>query len=152
MSTDIPVRPSAGRSSELLLDPRVHGRSRVPGPKTTGFHLGTFAAALEDRDIGYQSSRYALDADVRIVDPDNPPSAPQTVHGRPAIHAWLLHARTRDLDLHVTRLIDGGNRVAFTELWHHRDGTAVVATSTAEIEAGLIIRRHTVLVWDHDPR
>ena len=87
---------------------------------------------------------------MRIVDPDNPPSAPQSVHGRPAIHAWLLHASTRDLGLRVTHLEDGGGRVAFTERWHHHDGTTVLATSTAEIDNALITMCHTILVWDHD--
>ena len=72
------------------------------------------------------------------------------VHGRPAIHAWLLHASTRDLGLRVTHLEDGGGRVAFTERWHHHDGTTVLATSTAEIDHALITMRHTILVWDHD--
>ena len=150
MTTDVPINGSRRRSSELRLDPRTHGKGRVPGPKVVGFNLLAFGQALEERDIGYQVSQYAPDAEVRIVDPDNPPSAPQTVRGQAAIHAWLRHASTRDLGLHVTHLVDGGDRVAFTERWHHRDGTTVVSTSTAEIEDGLITMRHTILVWDHD--
>lgn len=152
MTTETTLNGSAGMwPADLLLDPRTHGRGRVPGPKLTGFNLLAFVQALEERDVAYQSARYAPDADVRIVDPDNPPSAPQRLHGRPAIHAWLLHASTRDLDLQVTHLVDGGDRVAFTERWHHQDGTAAVATSTAEIEDGLITMRHTIIVWDHYP-
>lgn len=137
-------------TGDLLLDPRVHGRSRVPGPKPLGFNLPAFAQAIEDRDIHYQALHYAPDAELRIVDPDNPPSAPQTVHSRAAIYAWLLHACTWNLGLHVTHLVDGGDTVAFTERWHYQDGTTVVATSTAEIEDRLIAMRHTILVWDLD--
>jgi hypothetical protein len=152
MTTDVPVNDTSGQAwtGELLLDPEIHGKSRVPGPRTTGFDLFDFARALEDRDVDYQASRYAPDAEIRIVTPDNPPSAPQVVLGRPAIHAWLLHARTRDLALRVTDLVDGGDRIAFTERWHHQDETTVVATSTAEIDDALITMRHTILVWDRD--
>jgi hypothetical protein len=150
MTSDISVRSGRG-TGELRLDPHVHGKGRVPGPGLPGFNLLAFGQALKERDLAYQIAHYAPDADVRIVDPDNPPSAPQRLHGRPAIRAWLLHASTRDLGLQVTHLVDGGDRVAFTERWHHQDGTSVVATSTAEIEYGLITMRHTILVWDQYP-
>jgi hypothetical protein len=70
------------------------------------------------------------------------------VQGTQAIHAWLLDASTRDLDLHVTHLVDGGDRIAFTQCWHHQDGTEVMATSTAELQNGLITTQHTILVWN----
>lgn len=141
---------SSGWTGELRLDPHIHGKSRVPGPKPTGFDLADFTHAIEERDIDEQTSRYAPDAQMLIVDPDNPPSTPQLVQGRPAIHAWLLHASTRDLGMQVTDLVDGGDRVGFTERWRHHDGTTVVAMSTADIVDTLITRRHTILVWDHD--
>ena len=152
MTTSQPATDRSPRpwTDEPQLHPRIRGRSRVPGPKLARFNLLDFAQALEERDIDYQARHYAFDAEMRIVDPDNPPSAPQLVHGRPAIHAWLLHASTRDLGLRATHLVDGGDRVALTERWHHHDGTTVLATSTAEIDNALITMRHTILVWDHD--
>jgi hypothetical protein len=152
MTTDAPLigRGDPSWAGELQLNLQTHGRSRVPGPKAVGFDLQGFVRALEARDLDYQASRYAPDAEVRIIHPDNPPSNPQSVRGRTAISAWLLHASTRDLGLRVTDLVDGGERVAFTERWHHHDGTTAVAMSTASIENALITRRHTVLVWDHN--
>lgn len=138
------------RLTEVGLD-AVPGRGRVPGQRPGRFDLPAFARALEERDLDYQLDQYAAAAEVHLVDPDNPPTAPQTVRGRPAIRAWLLHARTRDLDLRVTHLVDGGDRVAFTEHWHHSDGTAATASSTADIESGLITMRHMILVWDSRP-
>jgi hypothetical protein len=116
-----------------------------------GFDLLAFGHALEERDIAYQASQYAPGAEKLIVDPDNPPSAPQLVRGRADIQAWLQQASVWNRGLHVTHLIDGGDRVGFTERWHHQDGTTAVASSTAEIEDGLISMRHSVLVWDRDP-
>jgi hypothetical protein len=151
MTTDVPSRVARRSFSEFRLDPQVHGTGRVPGQQAAVFDLVAFCQALEERDVTYQMARYAPDAEVQVVDPDNPPTHPQTLHGRDAIQAWLLHALTRDLELHVTHLVDSGARVAFTEHWHHQDGTTVLAMSTAEIEHGLIAMRRTILVWDHDP-
>jgi hypothetical protein len=132
---------------ELRLNPRLHGKSRVPGQQAPSFDLNAFSRALEQRDVDYQLTRYAPDADIRIVDPNNPPAAPRTVSGAPAIHAWLLDASARDLDLRVTHLVDGGDRVAFTQCWHHDDGTEVVSTSTAELHNGSITTQHTIVAW-----
>jgi hypothetical protein len=152
MITDVPVNDSSPRArpGELRLHPQIHGRSRVPGPEVTGFNLLDFTHAMEERDIDYQASRYAPEAAMLIIDPDNPPSAPQLLLGRPAIHAWLLHTDTCRLELRVTDLVDGGDRMGFTERWRHQDGTSAVATSTVEIDHGLLTMRHTILVWDHD--
>lgn len=132
----------------LPLNPRIHGSSRVAGPHDDAFDLNAFSWALEQHDVDYQLAHYAPDADIRIVDPDNPPAAPRTLVGRPAIHAWMVDSVTHDLDLHVTHLVDGGDRVAFTEQSHYQDGTHALTTSTAELEHGLITTQHTILVWE----
>jgi hypothetical protein len=151
MAAHLPLGGTAHEQpGDLRLSLHLHGRGRVPGHQLLAFDLIAFVRALEQWDVGYQLSRYAPDAEVRIITPDSPPSAPQTLHGRAEIDAWLVHASTRDLGLEVTHLVDGGDQVAFTQRWHHDDGTSAVATSTAEIEDGLITRRQTILVWDHD--
>jgi hypothetical protein len=150
MTTDVPDNASSPWTGELRLDPQVHGKSRVPGPKMAGFSLLNFSQAVEERDLDHQATQYAPEAEMLVIDPDNPPSAPQQLHGRPAIHAWLLHTDPRRLGLRVTDLVDGGDRVAFTERWHHQDGTTAVATSTVEIDDALITMRHTILIWDDD--
>lgn len=132
---------------EIALDPRTHGKARVPGVIAPQFDLEAFSRALEQGDTGYQLSCYAPDAIVRIVDPDNPPSAPSTVWGAAAIGRWLLDGRIRDLGLYVTDQVDGGDRIAFSQRWHYQDGTEGQATSTAELQEGLIIAQHTLLVW-----
>jgi hypothetical protein len=132
---------------ELRLNPRTHGRGRVPGRRAAAFDLETFSHALADRDLDYQLSRYAADADIRIVDPDNPPNDPHLVQGIAAVRRWLWDSDAKQLDLQVTHAVDGGDRVAFTERWYDRDGTAVLATSTAELADGLITVQHTILLW-----
>lgn len=148
--------PSNGHSTgvgphtpwETPLNSRVRGTSRMPGHDGVAFDLNAFSQALEQHNVGYQLARYAPGADIRIVDPENPPAAPRTLAGKAAIHAWMLDSITHDLELHVTHLVDGGDRVAFTEQSHYQDGTKALTTSTAELEHGLITTQHTILVWE----
>ena len=130
---------------ELRLDPLVHGRGRVPGRHRPLFDLAAFGRAVEQGDIAYQWACYAPDADIRIVDPDSPPPAARTITGARAIWSWL--DRPDALGVEVTHLVDGGDRIAFTERWRERDETAFVATSTAELSDGLITTQHTILAW-----
>jgi SnoaL-like protein len=144
--------PSRSRPSPAAADapqpPHPRQASRA-GQEAAAFDLHAFSRALEQHDINYQLAHYAPDADIRIVDPDNPPAAPRTLKGKQAIHAWMVDSITHDLGLHVTHLVDGGDRVAFTERSHYSDGTQALTTSTAELEQGLITAQHTILVWEH---
>jgi hypothetical protein len=135
---------------ELRLNPRTHGRGRVPGLRAA-FDLETFSQALVDGDLDYQISRYAADADIRIVDPDNPPASPLLVHGTTAIRDLLWTSDANNLDVEVTHKVDGGDRVAFAERWRRRDGVTVLATSAAELADGLITLQHTILAWHRHP-
>jgi hypothetical protein len=137
-TTDVPRR-------ELRLDPLLHGRGRVPGQRRRMFDLVTYAAARRRHDVAYQLACYAVDAEIRVDGPDSPPPAGRTIRGGRAITAWLEGSDA--LDVEVTDLVDGGDRVAFTESWQRRDGTAVVATSTLELGDGRITAQHTVLAW-----
>jgi hypothetical protein len=135
--------------SELRLDPLVHGRSRVPGRRRPVFDVAAFVRAREHRDIDYQLSCYAPDAEIRAVDPDSPPLAPRSIRGDQAIRSWLDGSDARGVE--VSCLVDGGDRLALTERWQQPDGTVVVATSTAEVRAGRIASQHTVLAWAREP-
>jgi hypothetical protein len=117
--------------------------------RAEAFDLAAFGRALAQRDIARQLACYAPDADIRVVDPDNPPSAPRTVSGTHAISSWLMDCAGFDVD--VTHLVDGGDRVAFTQGWHQPDGVAVVSTSTAELWDELIRTQHTILGWGPPP-
>jgi hypothetical protein len=153
-TTRTPHSEGSGRSTrpadrELRLDPLLHGTGRVPGQQRPMFDLAAFAGALEHHDVAYQLGCYAVDADIRVVDPDSPPPEARTVRGRQAIGSWLHGSDAFGVE--VTHLVDGGDRFAFTARWERRDGTAVVATSTAELSAGLIATQHTILAWSREP-
>ncbi len=153
MTTQTPLnRHTMSAIHGRRLNPCKHGEGRVPGRRGPTFDLAAFGHALEQRDLAYQLARYATDADIRIVDPDNPPAAPRVMHGTPAIRTWLLASEGDDLDVEVTHLVDGGDRVAYTQRWHHHNGTAVLATSTAELQNGHITTQHTILAWSEPSR
>jgi hypothetical protein len=142
------VDPGRPNIQDIGLNPRLHGNSRVPGERRPRFDLNAFTRAIEQGDIAYLLARYAPGAAIHIIDPDNPPASPRTLRGTPAIHAWLLNSSAKDLDLHVTNFVRGGDCVAFTARWHYEDGTEVLATSTAAVHDGLIGSQHTVVVHD----
>jgi hypothetical protein len=130
------ARPAHG---ELPSEPLVQGAGRGRGRRSP-FDLAAFVLALEHHDLAYQLARYAPDALIRVVDPDSPPPVARTIVGSRAIRSWL---ESSALGIKVVQLVDGGDRVAFTEHWSERDGTAVEATSTAEIDHGVITVQHT---------
>ena len=129
----------------MLTRRRMSADAKTTLPTRPSFDLAAFVGAVEDHDVDYQLSRYAPDADIRVVDLDDPPPAARTIRGSQALWSWLDHADA--LGVEVTRRLDGGDRVAYTEHWRRTDGTDVVSTSTAELADGLITTQHTILAW-----
>ena len=138
-------RSSASTGGRLVQNLGATARDGAPGRTAAAFDLQAFSQALTDRDLDYQLTCYAADADIRIVDAGNPLAAPSLVHGTTAILVWLRDFAAGALGPEVTHVVDGGDRVAVTERWHHHDGTVVQATSTAELSGGLITVQHTIL-------
>ncbi len=137
MSTDQTTRP--GRTAASVAAP---------------FDLTGFAEALTAGDVGYQLACYAVDAEVRITADcpamDSPSPRPRVVAGRRAIAIWLHESARNHPSSEVSRLVDGGDRVAFTRDWRNPDGTMSLAISTAELLDGLITTQHTILVSQRD--
>lgn len=112
------------------------------------FDLVAFGRAMEDRDFNFLVASYADDAEIRLTDPDTRPLTPRILRGRQAITQWLREECSADITHRMVRLVNGLDRVAYTEERLHLDGTHEVAASTAELENGVISLQHTVLVWD----
>lgn len=142
VSTPAPLRLAALVEVPTLSRRTTSGAVRLDR-RTPAFDLAGFGRALEQRDIAYQLACYASDADIRVVDPDNPSTAPRTIRGTDALRSWLTDCSSHSVD--VTRLVDGADRVAFAQCWYRPDGLTVVATSTAELCDALISTQHTNL-------
>ena len=118
-------------------------------PQTAGaFDLAEFADILESGDLAGKIATYAEHAEVRIIDPDNPPGSPHVHQGRAQIEAAIRSEACHTVACQVLNMIDGGDRIAFTELRQYRDGSHEIATSTAELSGGRIATQHAVVVWD----
>lgn len=123
-----------------------------PQPRTAEspvrFDLNAFGRAIERSELGFLIAAYADDAEVRLTDPETPPLAPRVLRGHEVVADWLRFDAQADCHRRVVRLVEGEDRVAFTEERLYADGTHEIAASTAELRNGLIWLQHTVLVWD----
>jgi ketosteroid isomerase-like protein len=104
------------------------------------FDIDGLSRAIELGDTRYQLALYADDAEVSVVDVDQPSRSPRVLHGKPAIASWIeaLQSQTalrRVLDREVE--VD---RVVLTEECQTSDGSNFRIASTAEVRGGQITR------------
>ena len=104
--------------------------------------------AIETRDAKSLKSFYADDAVLTIIDSDNPPSKPRTISGAREIGAFLDDVYSREMTHSLDIGVLDGKTLAFVQGCRYGDGTRVVASSTAELGPGGIIRQTTVQAWD----
>ena len=99
-------------------------------------------------DLDLQIAAYADHAELRVINPDNPPRLPRTLKGKSQIEAWIRGEPAQRIVVQVSNLVEAGERIAFTEVRRYSDGGHEIAVSTADLADGLITRQLTVLVWD----
>ncbi len=114
----------------------------------TAFDLDGFSRATEERDAQYVLSLYADDAEVRVVDRNNPPRSPQVLKGKSEIRTWVEDVFSRDMTHKIVNPVVADDRIALTEECRYPDGTNVLCSCTAELSNGLISKQSVVQVWD----
>src|ERR1700676_3901707 len=92
----------------------------------TAFDLGALSRAISERDAAAQIASYRDDAQVQIVDRDNPPSAPRTLRGKAAIREWIEDICARDMTHTVKDQVATADGAAFTQWCRYPDGTQVL--------------------------
>jgi hypothetical protein len=107
-----------------------------------------FVAAIEGRDADALSAAYAEDAVVVLLDRDHPPSAPLTLSGREAIHAWYRDVCGRNIQHTVPVLIQDSGGFAFRQECRYDDGGRVVCLAVATVVDGLISHQTGSQTWD----
>jgi hypothetical protein len=112
------------------------------------FDLDAFTRATEGRDASTLLGLYAEDAEVRVIDRNNPPRSPLILTGRAEIQPWLEDTYSRDMTHKVVRPVVGADRVALTTECLYSDGTNVLCACTADLRDGLISKQTVVQVWD----
>jgi ketosteroid isomerase-like protein len=91
-------------------------------------------AAIEGRDGRRLAGFYADDAQVRVIDRNNPLSRPREIRGRAAITTFWDDICSRAMTHSVDVTIADGDRLAFTQACAYPDGTRVFCIATLELK------------------
>ena len=103
---------------------------------------------IEQRDADLLASLYAPDAELRIVDRNNPPSSPLELRGKEEITEYLHDVFCREMEHHVENEIVGEGRIAFNVACGYPDGTRVFSAESYDLSGGKIVRQVKVQAWD----
>ena len=122
--------------------------STSPTSSGASLDLNLWWKAIESRDAASQIPLYADKAVVTVVNPDHTPRFPLRFSTRKSIASWIEDLCGLNMTHRVVDVVDGGDRVSFTEEGRYRDGAQVWSMSTVQLEHGLITRQRVVLVWD----
>lgn len=113
------------------------------------FDFGTLRRAIEERDAGTLAGLYAGDAELRIVNRNNPPGSPFVLHGREAITEYYSDVCGREMTHRVENEVLEKHRAAFNQACEYPDGTRVLCAATLDLDDdGRIVRQTNVEVWD----
>lgn len=112
------------------------------------FSLPRFSRAIETRDAVALRGFYAVTAQLRIIDRDNPPSKPLEIRGRAAIAAYFDDVCGRTMTHKVEAGCVDDHRLAFTQACIYPDGVQVFCSAMAELNGGMISSQTMVQAWD----
>jgi ketosteroid isomerase-like protein len=104
--------------------------------------------AIESRDGPMLTGFYCDDAQVKIVDRNNPPSRPREVKGKAAIGAFWNDICSRAMTHQVDLCVAEGDRLAFSQACTYPDGARVLCLAICELKGGKIARQTLVQAWD----
>jgi ketosteroid isomerase-like protein len=104
--------------------------------------------AIETRDGRMLAGFYANDAVVRVIDRNNPPSAPREVRGKAAIASFWEDICSRAMTHEVNFSVADGDRLAFSQACAYPDGAKVFCLAMLELKGGKIAQQTVVQAWD----
>ena len=104
------------------------------------FDVEGLRRAIELGDCRYQLALYADNAEVSIIEPENPHCSPRVLHGKPAIASWITEVQDQTFLRQVSDPEVAVDRLALTQECQARDGSSIGYARTAEIHGGQITR------------
>ncbi len=116
--------------------------------KPTTFDMEALKRALEERDAAAQLAFFDEDAEIRVVDRDNPPSAPLVYRGRDAIRGFLEDVAGREMTHQVERSVVGEDTAAYSLECRYPEGALVRCVALLELRDGRIVRQDGIQAWD----
>src|SRR3954468_4256551 len=114
----------------------------------TTFDAGALKQAIEARDATALLGLYADDAEVELVDQQNPPSRPRRVQGKAALSEVFADVYGRDMTHAVGPVAANGDTLGYRVRCTYPDGLRVVCIAAAELRDGRIVRETCVQAWD----
>jgi ketosteroid isomerase-like protein len=115
---------------------------------TTKFDIDALARSIEARDADGVARHYADDAEISIVDRDNPPSSPRKVRGKDEIGRFFEDECARDVNHRVTHTVVDGNTAGYHVSCQYPTGERVACAALIELRDGKIQRLDGVQAWD----
>lgn len=115
---------------------------------TATFDVTALARALETRDATAQLAAYAPNAELVIIDRDNPPSSPRIITGTDALRDYLDDFTSREMTHEVRASVTSADQIAFELACQYPNGTRVQCMCIAGITDGHIAWQHQVQAWD----
>jgi SnoaL-like domain len=116
--------------------------------KTNAVTGAAIKHAIECRDGRMLASFYADDAELRVIDRNNPPSKPRVIKGGSAIGKFWDDICSRAMTHRVDTSIAERDRLAFTQACTYPDGAKVFCVAVIEIKGGKIAQQTMVQAWD----
>jgi ketosteroid isomerase-like protein len=115
---------------------------------TTTFDVDALARAIEAQDVEGQLALFAEDAELEIVDQDNPPARPSRARGHDEIRAVLEDVAKRDMTHRVTHAYSNGDGGGYSIACRYSTGEGVACAALFELRDGKIVRLDGVQAWD----
>jgi ketosteroid isomerase-like protein len=116
---------------------------------TATLDTAALATAIVGRDAAGQLAAYSPDAELVVIDHDNPPGQPRVRRGVGEIGAYLADVCERDMTHEVRNVVLAADRLTLDVACRYPDGTNVACLSIAEVTDGRITRQRLVQAWDH---
>jgi ketosteroid isomerase-like protein len=138
----------AGARHDHLFVPVDRAPDALQALAAPAFDFAAYKEAFEARDVERWIAFYADDAVWLEHRPGNPPSAPNVMRGRRAIHAFLEDVARSDIELTVHDEVPGRHRAAFAVTVAFPDGRRHLEHVILELRGGRIARHVDVEAWD----
>jgi ketosteroid isomerase-like protein len=113
-----------------------------------GLDFEAMRQAIEASDYHALVALYADNAELRTINKNSTPSAPQVLRGKEEISEMLRDVCGRVMTHHVEDEVIGEGRIAYNEACEYPDGTRVLGATTLEWQDGKIVRQTIVEAWD----